>query len=49
MDIRIIKSELHSVASKDLDIEQDLSQPDQNLQETLQAHEKKSQEENTDR
>jgi hypothetical protein len=39
MDIRIIKSEIHSTASKDLNVEQDLTHPDQNLQETLKAYE----------
>jgi len=39
MDIRIIKSELHATASEDLNVEQDLLQPDQNLQETLKAYE----------
>lgn len=45
MDIRIIKSELHATASKDLNIEQDLMQQDQNLQETLKAYEKTEEEE----
>ena len=40
MDIRIIKSELHATASEDLNVENDLLQPDQNLQETLKAYEK---------
>ena len=39
MDIRIIKSELHTTASQDLNIEQDLMKQDENLQETLKAYE----------
>ena len=42
MDIRIIKSELHTTASKELNIEEDLLMQDQNLQETLKAYDKKS-------
>lgn len=45
MDIRIIKSEIHSTASKDLNVEQDLLQQDQNLQETLKAYEKTTEKE----
>jgi len=47
MDIRIIKSELHATASKDLNVEEDLLIPDQNLQETLKAYETKTEEEET--
>jgi hypothetical protein len=45
MDIRITKSEIHSTASKDLNVEQDLLQQDQNLQETLKAYEKTTEKE----
>jgi hypothetical protein len=44
MDIRIIKSELHTTASKDLNINEDLTHEDQNLEETLKAYENKKQE-----
>jgi hypothetical protein len=44
MDIRIIKSELHATASKDLNIEQDLMKQDENLQETLKAYEERERE-----
>lgn len=41
MDIRIIKSEVHTTASKELNIQEDLLMQDQNLQETLKAYDKK--------
>lgn len=44
MDIRIIKSELHTTASQDLNIEQDLMKQDENLQETLKAYEERENE-----
>lgn len=41
MDIRITKSEVHTTASKELNIQEDLLMQDQNLQETLKAYDKK--------
>jgi len=39
MGIQIIKSELHTSASQDLNIEEDLLKQDQPLTETIRAYE----------
>ena len=45
MNIKIIvDSELHTVASEDLDISNDLLEEDRSLQEAINAHEKSNQE-----
>lgn len=44
MDIRIIKSELHTTAQQ-IDVSQDLEQPDKSLAELLEKHEQDEQSE----
>ena len=46
MDIRINKCALHTTASQDLNIEEDLLKQDQSLTETIKAYEENS--ENTE-
>lgn len=48
MDIRIVKSELHTTASQDLEIEKDLEKNDASLAELLETHEKNTEQTESD-